>query len=166
MSTSLRGRSAWISRRRGRAYTLAEVVLVTAIMGVSAAVAVPRYSAATRNFRAAQAAQRVAADLSLARWAARTTSTAAGVTVTFTVASSSYVVPGVPGPTGPASAYAVSLAADPYQATLTSVSFGGGTSVTFDRYGQPSSGGTVVVQVGTATRTVTLDGTAGTATIQ
>ena len=71
----------------------------------------------------------------------------------------------MPGPTGAASAYAVSLSADPYAATVASAAFGGAASVTFDRYGQPAAGGTVVVAVGTVQRTVTLDATSGLATV-
>ncbi len=153
-------------RRRRRAYTLIDLTLVVVITAVMAAMALPRYAAAAADFRAAQAAQRVAADLALARWAGRSTSSAAGATVTFAVVANSYTVGGVPGPTGPASAYAVSLAADPYAATVVSASFGGTAAVTFDRYGQPSSGGTVVIAVGVVQRTVTLDANSGLASIQ
>ena len=152
-------------RRPRRGLTLIDLTVVVVITAITAALALPRYAGALADFRAAQAAQRVAADLALARWTARSTSTAAGVTVTFTVAGSSYSVPGVPGPTGASSAYTVSLAADPYAATIASASFGGAASVTFDRYGQPGSGGTVVVAVGAVQRTVTLDPTSGLATV-
>ena len=151
------------SHRRG--LTLIDLTVVVVITAVAAALAVPRYAGAVADFRAAQAAQRVAADLALARWTARSTSTPAGVTVAFDVAANAYTIPGVPGPTGPASAYTVSLAADPYAARVASASFGGAASVTFDRYGQPAAGGTVVVAVGAVQRTVTLDATSGLASV-
>ena len=152
--------------RPRRGYTFVDLTLLVIVTGVTAAMALPRYANAAANFRAAQAAQRVAADLALARWAGRSTSTATGSTVTFTVAAATYAVAGVAGPTGPASAYAVSLGSDPYRATIVSASFGGAATVTFDRYGQPSSGGTVVVAVGVTQKTITLDATSGLASIQ
>ena len=149
-----------------RAYSLIDLTVVLVITVIVAAIALPRYANAAADFRAAQAANRVAADLTLAQWTGKSTSAAAGLTVTFNPGTSTYTVPGVAGPTGAASAYTVSLWAEPYRATLVSASFGGAATVTFDRYGQPSSGGIVVLAVGAVQKTVTLDGTSGKTSIQ
>src|SRR5438093_1386153 len=63
-----------LSRGGRRAFTIADIVLVTAIIAVLGAIAVPRYSLALARYRVAAAGQRVAADLSLAQTAGRTTS--------------------------------------------------------------------------------------------
>ena len=72
-----------------RGLTLIDLTVVVVITAIAAALALLRYAGAVGDFRAAPAAQRVAADLALARWTARSTSTGAGVTVTFDVAGSS-----------------------------------------------------------------------------
>ncbi len=155
-----------MSHRHRSAFTLVDLTVYLVLTCVLAAIGMPRYAGALRNFRAAQAANRVAADLALAQWTAKSTSAAAGTTVSFDVTNSAYAIPGVPGTTGPASAYAVALSATPYNATLVSATFGGAASVTFDRYGQPSSGGNVVIAVGVVQKTVTLDAGSGKASIQ
>jgi type II secretory pathway pseudopilin PulG len=149
-----------------RAFTLIDLTVVLVMSAIIAAIALPRYANATANFRLAQAANRVAADVALAQWTGKSTSAAAGLTVTFDLATNTYALPGVAGTAGPGSTYAVALSADPYDATIVSASFGGVPTVTFDRYGQPSSGGTVVLAVGGVQKTITVDGTSGKASIQ
>jgi hypothetical protein len=61
--------------------------------------------------------------------------------------------------------YAVNLAAAPYEITNVAVNFGGTASVSFDGYGQPSSGGTVIITGPRHQCTVTLNGTTGQITI-
>jgi hypothetical protein len=55
----------------------------------------------------------------------------------------------------------VDLAQHPYQATLLSANFGGTTTLTFDRYGALTSGGTIVIGVGAAQKTITVNGDTG-----
>ena len=147
-----------------RAFTLLELVLVLAIITVLAAIAVPRYTAAQQNFRADAAARRVVADLGLARSRANTTSTPQ--TVVFNLASSQYQMPGVQDLKDPANTYTVLLGAAPYQAKLVSVDFGGTSQATFDGYGMPNCGGTVVISAGDVQRTVVLDANSGKAAMQ
>ncbi len=59
----------------------------------------------------------------------------------------------------------MTLSDAPYYAQLVSAAFGGDEVVTFDGYGLPDSGGTVVVGVGGVTRNVVLDGQSGLADI-
>ena len=53
--------------------------------------------------------------------------------------------------------YRVRLADEPYGATQVKASFGGDAVVVFDGYGAPDTDGTVVVEVGSVRKTVTLD---------
>jgi Tfp pilus assembly protein FimT len=151
--------------RNRRAVTLADVVLVVAIIAVLGAIAVPRYSLALARYRVAAAGQRIAADILLAQTVGRTSS--AGQAVSFSVSSNNYQLPGYSSflGGGTQASYTVSLAADPYQATLVSASFNGNSQITFDRFGQPDNAGTVVVQVGSQQKTITVD-TTGKVTVQ
>ena len=147
--------------RSASAFTLAEVTIVIFIIALLAAVAIPRYALAEARYRVAMAEQRILADLALAQAVAKTSS--AGQSVSFNVASNNYQMTGYAGPLGGTvqSTYTVSLAADPYQATLVSASFNSTTQLTYTRFGQPSSGGTVVVQVGAYQKTITVDPNTG-----
>ena len=147
--------------RRRRAFTLAEIIVVILIISVLAAVAMPRYALAISRYRVAMAEQRVLADLALVQAVAKTSST--GQSVLFSTTSNNYQLTGYAGPlNGPAqSTYTVSLTPDPYDATLVSASFNSTAQLTYDRFGQPSSGGTVVIQVGVYQKTITVDPNTG-----
>lgn len=143
-----------------------DLVLVVAIISVLGAIAVPRYLAAPSRYCAAAAGQRIVADLMLAQMVAKTSS--AGQAVSFNVASNNYQLTGYAGPLGGPvqSNYTISLAADPYKATLVSANFNTTAQVTFDRFGQPDNGGTVVVQCGSLQKTITVDANTGKVTVQ
>jgi len=137
---------------------------VIIIMAILAAVTGPRFAGAITNHRVENAARRVVADLTLARQQAMTRS--ASVTVTFTVATDSYQLAGIPHLDRPSEVYAVSLAEEPYQAKIVSAVFDGEAEVIFDGYGVPDSGGSVVIQVGNRQETVVVDADTGEAGVQ
>ena len=148
--------------RRQPAFSLVELILVMAIITVLSAMAVPRYVGAQQRYRADAAAQRIVVDLAMARSRANTTSTSQSVV--FTLATSQYQMPGVPDLKNSGGTYTVLLGGAPYQATLVSADFGGTAQVTFDGYGVPNSGGTLVVKAGGFQRTISLDASSGKAT--
>ena len=155
-----------------RAFTLIELVLVMAIVADLAAITTPRFAAATTRYRAEAAARRVRDDLARARTYAKITGAsytvtfdAAAATYSFPVPPAKYNVPAQPGAGLPGDPVTVSIGGEPYNAAITAVDFASAAAVTFNGYGAPSSGGTVTVQVGDTTQTVTLDGQTGEVTV-
>jgi len=144
-------------------FSLFEVLLVLAIVAIFAAVAAPRYGRASGRYRADLAARRVMADLRLAQLSARAASSPR--TVSFFTATDQYQLANVPALDGAASDYTVTLSAEPYQADLTNVSFSG-SQVTFNGWGLPDKGGTVVLSAGAEQRTVAVDAATGRISLQ
>lgn len=129
--------------RDTQGFSLIEAVMVVAIIGALAGIVLPRFADAQARYRATATARRVAADLELARAHARANS--ASVTVAFDVADQSYSLSGVTDPDDPAAGYVVDLGGDDHAGGLISANFGGAAQVTFDGYGAPSSGGSILV---------------------
>ena len=78
--------------------------------------------------------------------------------VAFEVAKHEYKVKGFRDPDRPASEYKVQLGDAPYNVSLVSADFGGGTEIEYDGFGLPvglgEAAGKVVLQAGVETRTV------------
>ena len=154
--------------RRGRpaAFSILELVCVIAIIGVLSAIAMPRWSGATQNYRMSLAAMRLANDLTMAQ--ARANHASTPITVTFDTSAGKYQITGIADPDRPSQAYAVSLTDDPYRVSIVSATFGsaGSPQVTFDAYGTPTAGGSIVIAAGPLQRTITVDPTSGRAIAQ
>ena len=92
----------------------------------------------------------------MAQFWARTLSTSR--TVTFGNASS-YQIAGEKDFANSSATYTVKLNEAPYQATITSAQFGsttGVSSVTFNGFGMPNNAGTITLQAGGVTKTITV----------
>ena len=151
--------------RPAHGFTLIELILVLAIISVLAAIAVPRYAGALARYRADAAARRVIANLEYARQHARASSS--GVTVLMNTVTDRMSLVNVPDPDAPGSTSTITnLKSAPYRADLVTADFGGNNLVIFNGYGDPDSGGTAVLTVGSETRTIVLDANTGKAVIQ
>lgn len=137
-----------------RAASLAELLIVVAIMGVMAALAAPRYASSVQLKRFQSAARRVYSDVALARESARASSTSR--TLRFSVADSSYLMLGSNALTG-GRATPVELDDAPYGAEITHADFGGAPDLVIDGFGRIVQGGEVGVRVGELQATITFD---------
>lgn len=137
-------------------FSTLELVVVLAIIAVAAAVAMPRYGRSLARYRAEVGARCVVAALGQARERARATGSAWEVVFSaagYTVRPVTVIDPG--------DVTTVTLSREPYLANLQKVNMGGDTTVVFDGYGVPDSGGTLVVASGLGAFQVTLDPMAG-----
>lgn len=147
-----------------RAFTAAELIVVLLIFGISAAVAVPRFTRSLSRGRADAAARRIIADLALAQRNAKMTSSSK--TVIFAPSTDLYEIDGLRSIDHPAKGYTVRLGDATYQVDLVKADLGGDAQVVFDGYGRPDSGGTIAVQVGQVQVTISLDADTGRAAIE
>lgn len=145
-------------------YTLIELMVVLAVMGIGAAIAIPRYGASVANYGAQGAARRLAADLAYVQSVARASSSSR--TLGVDVGGASYSVSGVRNLDTRTAGFKVELADSPYQALIDSADFGGDTEVVFDGFGRPDSGGAVSVRRGAATWRVTLRAESGAVSVE
>jgi len=147
-----------------RGFSLVELMLVLTIISILAGIAVPRYANALARYRADAAARRVVVDLDYARQLARSSS--AGVSVELKTTTDEVRLMGVPNQNQTSGDWRTELNKRPYHADLISTNFGGDAIVIFNGYGDPDSGGTAVLTVGSETRTIVLDPDTGKAGVQ
>jgi prepilin-type N-terminal cleavage/methylation domain-containing protein len=150
-----------------RAFTIVELVLTLSLIGIISAIAAPRYAAALSNYRARLAAHRVAADVAMARAAAKASSSTR--TMTFNLSSHAYTIDTLATFDMRSGLYTVSLSASPYAASISSVVCTDSkpdNAIAFDGYGVPDSGATITVRAGTAIRQVVVDAETGAAKVQ
>ncbi len=130
-------------RRRRSGFTLAEMLVVIMIIGILWSVAMPSYHRTTDQQRAKSAAFCIAAELNLARHAARTKGLDRNVV--FDLNGNTYELVGMSHPDSPGKSYRVDLSRDLHQAKLSVVEFTSGSvvsqTITFDMYGHPRVGG-------------------------
>ena len=143
-------------RAKRPAFSLVEAVFVTAIIGIISAIVLPRYAGFVAMQQTQAAARRVLSDLTYAQRQARLTSSPK--TVVFTVGTGTYELAGMNSLDRDADAYIVDLSKDPYRAGIAVASFGGDSTVIFDGYGAPDTGGIVTISVGIYRQSISVDG--------
>jgi len=130
---------------RARAFTLAELVVVIAIIGVAVGLTLPAYAAAAARYRGLRAAHELAADLDRAALHAR--ATAGAVTVSFDPAADTALFAGMPARLDAGTDHALDLAGG-FGTDLVLADFAGSSSYTIGPLGLPSAGGRVELDGG------------------
>lgn len=146
-------------RTRRLGFTMIELVTTILIIGILAAAAGPTFFDSLSCQQSSAAAQRVADDIQLARQSARRQS--ATQSIQFNNSASTYSLAGVAALDLRPGDYTVDMSARPFYVTGFTADFGGDSKIVFDGYGQPDSGGTVVITVGSKQWTVSVDATSG-----
>ncbi len=141
-------------------FTLVELAIVLAIMGLIAGMAAPRYAAAAARYRLKAAAHRIAIDLAQARTAARASSTAVRVTFSMTEPAQYQLS----GGGGLPSSTAVIVGNDPYRVKIKDVNFAGSAAVIFDGYGSAVDGD-ILIGSGGLVATIHYDNSSGVTTL-
>jgi Tfp pilus assembly protein FimT len=150
--------------KRATAFSLIETAMVVVIVGIVAAIAMPRYTNSLYSYRATMAANKIAADLTMARNDAFVSGSHR--TVTFDQTNNQVTLTGVPDPNKKANANTVvNFAGAPYYAKLGSSTFTG-NSFSFDGYGMAGGGGQVTVSAGSYTKTIVVDAGSGKVSVQ
>lgn len=151
-----------IINRRRRAFSLVELVIVLLVMSIFAAASAPAFIDSLLFGRVESAARRLKADLELVRQTARLKSTSQTLTFAGSIYTTSTAIKNLDRPQQTNS---VNLATSPFELTAVTANFGGLQTVSFDGYGTPSTGGTVLLRAINHECTVTLDATTGEVTI-
>lgn len=153
-----------LTRRSPSGFSLIEITIVVAIVGIVAMIAVPRYANSIARYRIEAAARRIVGDIEYGRQHARSTSTS--TMVHFEAGAHIVRLIGVPGMDDSSVEYQTRLGEAPYNLAIDSVDFGGDDRIVFDGYGMPDSGGFVQIAIGSELRKVSVDADSGEATIQ
>lgn len=145
------------------AFSLIELVAILAIIAILGALVAPRFSKSLTVQRADALARRMVFDLAYAQQYAKSTGTAQ--TVRFR--TDDYELLGATHFDRTDESYLVDVGAAPYYGAILSVVFDSGDdTITFDAYGVPDTGGTILIGVGDQRRTIAVDPITGKGEIQ
>jgi Tfp pilus assembly protein FimT len=158
-------------QRRRAGFALIDLTVTVLIIGIVAAVAVPRFTQSLDIIRADSAARHIVADLNYARHRAQMSSRS--VPVNFTQSPASYAMPTTPHLNRSGATYSVNLPDAGLNVQL-AVNIQGTKSVTYNNYGLPLAGsplvpvtsGTITVQSGAASKVVLINAQTGRASVQ
>lgn len=141
-------------------FTLIELLVVLVIISMIAAVASPRFANALARHRSDVAVTRLLNDFEHARSLASRTSASVSVSIDvpkdiLTIVTSSH------SNNRSDDIMVTEYAREPYYATLTGAYFDKDTTLVYDGYGRPDSGGWVKMRVGTHSSIIRVDPQAG-----
>jgi prepilin-type N-terminal cleavage/methylation domain-containing protein len=144
------------------AFTILELVVVLMILSILGAAALPTFFRSLEQQRLESAARRIKQDLELLRQTARTKSKSESLTSTSLTAYQ--LSSDVQSLDHKSQTYAVDLAN--YGVTdISATNLGYPVAITYDGYGTTTTNGTIVLQLGGYSRTITISSSTGLATI-
>jgi len=157
-------------RRKSGGFTIVEVVIVVVIIAIAAMIAVPMMSSAA-SLQIRSAANMIAADIEYAKSMA--ISKGQNYSVVFDTAAESYEIVDPVGnviqhPVKKGFTYSIDFQNDSRlnKVDISSAVFDTDQTVVFDCLGSPDSGGSVVLQAGGTTKTVTVEPVTGFISVQ
>lgn len=160
-----RGRSECVRRSSMKGFTVIEVLIVVVILAIAAMTAIPMMSSAA-SMQMRSAANLIMADLEYAKSMAITRGQ--NYSVVFNTSTDSYQIEDqdsvvISHPVKKGFNYIVSFPNDSRlsKVAITNVNFNSTSSVEFDCLGSPDNGGTISLQAGGVTATVTVEPVTG-----
>lgn len=142
----LRGAPSKSARVHRRAFSLAELVVVIAIIGIVSATAIPRFSSSLAKKRLTAAVQRLQRDFRTTR--DRAIQLSAPQLIRFDEAACTYrLTPGSRATPG-ADVRTVCLSDEPYKISQLKVTVTPNSTLAFDGFGVPDQGGVVTMVLG------------------
>jgi len=151
-------------RRGGEAFTIIEILIVVVILAIAALTAIPMMSSAG-SVQVRSAANMIAADLEYAKSLA--ISRGQNFSIVFDTSTESYKITDQDGdtiahPVKKGSPYVIDFPKEGLdRVDITAVDFGGTSQIRFDYLGSPDNGGTVTVQAGGTTATISVEPVTG-----
>ncbi len=136
-------------------FSLFELVVAMVVVAALAGMAGPRFHHSLMRYRVDRAATKLVSDFALLRTEVRAMGDSRSMG--FNVSTDQYGIAKMDSLDRRSEIYLIDLAEAPYHVDIVSVDFGGDTSVTFNAYGVPDSGGTVELQAGGFVKKIVLD---------
>ena len=140
-------------------FSLLELVLVLAIIGIATAIAVPRYMGSIQNYRLNASARRMVTDLEFARSQAKATSSSR--TFQVVVVDDAYLIGEETQIDRASDTYRVDLKLAPYHTAIKSIDLGGDAELVFNGFGEPDSNGVIIINTLQGKKAILIDSVTG-----
>jgi Tfp pilus assembly protein PilE len=142
---------------------MVDLVITVLIMGMSAAIAVPRFSTAVNDHALKAVCRQTAAVMNYASRQARITSQP--ITLTFDTNANSIAVTGIDDPNHAGQPWSIQLSAVADGVDLVTADFSGTPVVTYGVDGRPDASGSLTLAVGGMQETVSVSKSTGKASV-
>lgn len=153
-------------RRDRNAFSYAEVVISSLIMGIIASIAVPKYLDSVDRYRLEMSGKRLTDDLAYVQRIARQTGSIA--TISLSATTHSYQIAQAKSLDRPSQVYDVSLSGTPYRSSIERLALTSdttsnltSTTITFDRFGSADRSITIGLKSGKYRRSYSIDARSG-----